>query len=177
MRNTENIQKWIPSFLSLPCSFSSYYLLQFSSAAQSWPTLSNLMDCSTPGLPVHHQLAEFVQTHVHWMGDAIQPSHPLSSPSPPTLNLSQHQGLFQWVGASHEVVTVLALQHQTFQWILLPYFLLMKDRTPIQQTSNSSLSWPSLPFAATWINLELVILSEGKERKTNAIWYRLYVEH
>ena len=185
VRNTENIQKWIPwstlpttiLFLSLPCSFSSYYLLQFSSATQSCPTLSNLMDCSTPGLPVHHQLTEFVQTHLHWMGDAIQPSHPLSSPSPPALNLSQHQGLFQWVGASHEVVTVLELQHQTFQWILLPYFLLMKDRTPIQEASNSSLSWPSLPFAATWINLELVILGEGKERKTNAIWYRLYVEH
>jgi len=59
------------------------------------------MDCSTPGLPVHHQLPEFTQTHVHWVGDAIQPSHPLSSPSPPALNLSQHQVLFQWVSSSH----------------------------------------------------------------------------
>ena len=65
---------------------------QFSSVAQSCPTLCDPMNCSTPGLPVHHQLPEF--THIHWVGDAIQPSHPLSSPSPPALNLSQHQGLF-----------------------------------------------------------------------------------
>ena len=71
-----------------------------------------------PGLPVHHQLPEFTQTHVHWVGDAIQPSHPLSSPSSPAPNLSQHQGLFQWVNSSHEVAKVLEfqLQHQSFQW-------------------------------------------------------------
>ena len=73
----------------------SLYLGQFSSVAQSCPTLCNPMDCSASGLPVHHQLPEFTQSHVHWVGDAIQPSHPLSSPSPPALNLSQHQGLFQ----------------------------------------------------------------------------------
>ena len=71
--------------------------VQFSSVAQSCPTLSNPMDCSTPGLPVHHQLPEFTQTHVHWLSDAIQPFHPPSSPSPPALNLSQQQGLFRWV--------------------------------------------------------------------------------
>ena len=65
------------------------------------------MDCSTPGLPVHHQLLELTQTHVHWVGGAIQPSHPLSSPSPPTFNLSQHQGLFQWVSSLHEVAKIL----------------------------------------------------------------------
>ena len=72
----------------------------------------------TPGLPVHHQLPESTQTHGHWVGDAIQPSHPLSSPSPPALNLSQHQGLFQWVSSSHQVAKVLEfqLQHQSFQW-------------------------------------------------------------
>ena len=69
--------------------------IQFSSVAQSCPTLCNPMDCSTPGFPVHHQLPEFSQTHVHQVGDAIQPSYPLSSPSPPAFNLSQHQGLFQ----------------------------------------------------------------------------------
>ena len=70
--------------------------VQFSSVAKkSCPTLSDPMDCSMPGLPVHHQLPESTQTHVQWVGDAIQPSHPLSSPSPPALNLSQHQGLFQ----------------------------------------------------------------------------------
>ena len=69
--------------------------LQFSSVAQSCPTVCDHMNRSTPGLPVHHQLPESTQTHVHWVGDAIQPSHPLSSPSPPALNLSQHQGLFK----------------------------------------------------------------------------------
>ena len=76
------------------------------------------MNRSTPGLPVHHQLPEFTQTHVHCVGDAIQPSHPLSSPSSPALNLSQHQGLFQWVSSSHPVAKVLRfqLQHRSFQW-------------------------------------------------------------
>ena len=77
--------------------------IQFSSVAQLCPTLCNPVDCSTPDLPVHHQLLEFTQTHVHWLGDAIHPSHPLSSPSPPTLNLSQHQGLFQWVSSLYQV--------------------------------------------------------------------------
>ena len=72
----------------------SFFVLQFSSATQSCPTLGNPMDCSTPGLPAHHQLPEFTQTHVHLVGDAIQTSHPLSSTSPPAFNLSQHQGLF-----------------------------------------------------------------------------------
>ena len=80
-----------------------------SSITQSCPTLCNPMDCSTPGLPVHHQLPEPTQTHVHCMGDAIQPFHPLSSPSPSwkSLMLFQHQGLFQWVSSSHQVTKVL----------------------------------------------------------------------
>ena len=92
--------------------------VQFSSVAQSCPTLCDPMNCSTPGLPVHHQLPEFTLTYVHWVSDAIQPSHPLSSPSPPALNLSQHQGLFKWVSSSHQVAKVLEfqLQYQTFQW-------------------------------------------------------------
>ena len=94
-------------------------LYQFSSVqSQSCPTLCNPMDCSTPGPPVHHQLPEFTQTHVHWVGDAIQPSHPPSSPSPLTFNLSQHLGLFKWVSSSHQVAKRLKfqLQHQSFQW-------------------------------------------------------------
>ena len=75
---------------------------QFSSVTQSCLTLCNPMDCSTPGFPVHHQRLEFTQTHVHWVRDAIQPSHPLLSPSPPAFSLSQHQGLFQWVSSSHQ---------------------------------------------------------------------------
>ena len=82
-------------------------IIQFSSVAQSCTTLCDPMNCSMPCLPVHHQLPEFIQTHMHWVGDAIQPSHPLSSPSPPAPNPSQHQGLFQWVNSSHEVAKVL----------------------------------------------------------------------
>ena len=81
----------------------------FSSVTQSCPILCDLMDCSTPGFPVYHQLLELAQTHVHWVGDAIQPSHPLSSPSPPAFNLSQHHSLFQWVSSSHQVAKVLEL--------------------------------------------------------------------
>ena len=76
---------------------------QFSSVAQSCPTLCDPVDYSTPGFPVHHQLPEFTQIHVHWVSDAIQPSHHLSAPSPPALNLSQDQGLFQWVSSLHQV--------------------------------------------------------------------------
>ena len=92
--------------------------VQFSSVPQSCPTLCDSMNRSTPGLPVHHQLLEFTQTHAHRVGDAIQPSYLLSSPSPPAPNLSQHQGLFQWVSSSHEVAKILEfqLQHQSFQW-------------------------------------------------------------
>ena len=92
---------------------------QFSSVTQSCPTLGDPMDCSTPGLPVHHQLPEFTQTHVHWVGDAIQPFHPLQlSPSPPAFSLSQHQGLFKWVSSLHQVAKVLEfqLQYQSLQW-------------------------------------------------------------
>ena len=84
--------------------------VQFSSVAQSCPTLCNPVNHSTPGLPVPHQLLEFTQTHVHRVSDAIQPSHPLLFPSPPAPNPSQHQGLFQWVNSSHEVAKVLEFQ-------------------------------------------------------------------
>ena len=102
-----------------------YQFSQFSSVAQSYLTLCNPMDCSTPGLPVHHQLPELTQTHVHRVSEAIQPSQPLSSPSPPALNLSQHHGLFQWVSSSYQVAKVLEfqLQHQSFQWIFRTDFL------------------------------------------------------
>ena len=100
-------------------------LVQLSSVAQSCPTLCDPMNRRTTGLPVHHQLPEFTQTHVHWVGDATQPSHPLSSPSPPAHNSSQHQSLFQWVNSSHEVAKVLEfqLQRQSFQWTPRPDLL------------------------------------------------------
>ena len=78
------------------------------------PTLCNPVDCSTPGFPFYHQLLEFTQTRVHWVSDAIQPSHPLSSPSTPTFNISQHRGLFKWVSFSHQVAKVLEFQLLTF---------------------------------------------------------------
>ena len=91
--------------------------VQFSSVAQSCPTLCNRMNLSMPGLPIHHKLLEFTQTHAHRVGDAIQPSHLLSSPFPPAPNSSQHQGLFQQVNSSHEVAKVLEFQfqYQSFQ--------------------------------------------------------------
>ena len=107
----------VSKFKSILVNILSIGLL-FSSVIQLCPTLCDPMNCSMPVLPVHHQFPEFTQTHVHQVGDAIQPSHPLSSPSPPALNPSHHQGLFQWVNSSHEVPKVLEfqLQHQSFQW-------------------------------------------------------------
>ena len=97
---------------------SQSHSVQFSSVAQLCLILCDPMNCSMPGLLVHHQLQESTQTHVRWVSDAIQPSHPLSFPSPPALNLSQHQGLFQWVSSLHQVAKVLEfqLQYQSFQW-------------------------------------------------------------
>ena len=113
--------RW-PTYWSFSNSSSNEYSVlisfQFSSVAQSCPTLCGPVYHSTPGLPVHHQLLEFTQTHVHQVGDTIQPSHPLSPPSPPAPSSSQNQGLFHWVNSSHEVAKVLEfqLQHQSFQW-------------------------------------------------------------
>ena len=98
---------WVPI---PPPDQSPVALSQFSSVAQSCLTLCDPMNCSTPGLPVHHQLLESTQTHGHQVGDAIQPSLPLPSPSPPAPNPSQHQGLFQWVNSSHEVAKILEFQ-------------------------------------------------------------------
>ena len=112
---------------------------QFSSVTQSCPTLCDPMNRSMPGLPVHHKLLEFTQTHAHCVGDAIQPSHPLLSPSPPALNLSQHQGLFQWVNSSHEVAKVLEFQ---------PHHVL-----PMNTQDWSPLGWTG------WISLKSMGLS------------------
>ena len=100
------------------------FLVQFSSVAQLHPTLCDPMGCSMPGLPVHHQLPEFTQIHVYWVGDAIQPSHLLLCPSPPAFNHSQHQGLFKWV-SSHQVDTILEFQlkhHPSNEYSGMIYF-------------------------------------------------------
>ena len=100
------INQWILPRLFVPkllIQSQTVFAYQFSSVAQEYLTLCDPMDYSTPGFPVHHQLLELTQTHVHWVSDAIQPSHPLSSPSPPAFNLSQHQGLLQRVSSLHQV--------------------------------------------------------------------------
>ena len=101
------------------------FSVQFSSVIQSYLTLCGPMDCSMPGFPIHHQLLKPAQTHVHWVSDAFQPSHILLSPSPPAFNLSQHQGLFQWVCSSYQMARILELQlqHQAFQCIFRTDFL------------------------------------------------------
>ena len=108
--------RWVSRSLSVLPGVTQSRASVIQSLSHLW--LCDPMDCSMPGFPVHH-LLEFAQTHVHWVGDAIQPCHPLGSPSPPGFNLSQHQGLFQWVGSSYQVAEVLEfqLQHQSFQWI------------------------------------------------------------
>ena len=108
IKNTESKGNSIPS-------------VQFSAAAQLCLTLCDPMDCGMPGFPIHHQLLELVQTHVHWVGDAIQPSHPLSSPSPPTFNLSQHQDLF--LESVLCIMWEFQLYHQSFHWIFRTDFL------------------------------------------------------
>ena len=122
---TENETEEIPKTYHFLLFFWLLYLtakdkhsVQFGLVTQSCLILCDPMNHSTSGFPVHHQLLEFTQTHIHRVDDAIQPSHPLSSPSPPAPNPSQHQGLFQWVNSSHEMTKVLEfqLQHQSFQW-------------------------------------------------------------
>ena len=109
-----------------------FLYFQFSSVTQSCMTICEPMNGNRPGLPVHHQLLEFIQTHVHWVGDAVQPSHPLSSPSPPALNLSQHQGLFKWVSSSHQVAKVLEF------FIFYIYIFIWKIQTWVNLTRTSS---------------------------------------
>ena len=123
MRSQRVEHEWVTSL-----SLTHWYLEKhgdwIESVAQSCLTLCDPIDCSMPGLPVHHQLTDFTQTHVHLVGDAIQPSHPLLSPSP-AFNLSQHQGFFpvSWFFISSAKVLELQLQHQSFQWIFRTDFL------------------------------------------------------
>ena len=111
-------------FLSTWLPLTTYYCsVQFSSVTQSCLTLCDPVNHSMSGLFVQPQLPEFTQTNVHWVCDAIQSSHPLSSPSLPAFNLSQHQGLLKWVSSSHQVAKVLEFQHQSFWWTLRTYLL------------------------------------------------------
>jgi len=113
------------SLYSSPETITILLISYCCSVAQSCPTVCNPMNCSTTDFLILHYFWEFAQSHVHWIGDASQPSHLLSSPSPPAFSLSQHQGLFQWVSSLHQVVKVLELQlqHQSFQWMFRVDFL------------------------------------------------------
>ena len=146
--------------------------VQFSSIAQSCLTLCSPTDCRTPGLPIHHQLLpEPAQTQVHWVGNAIQPSHPLSSPSPPAFNLSQHQGLSQWVGSLHQGARVLELrlQHQSFHeysgliFFRIDWFDLLAVqgtlKSLLQHNSKASVLWHSAFFM---VQLSHLYMTTGK---------------
>ena len=142
------LRKWC-SLAALPCGYEPVLEPHCCcSVTKSCPTFCNSMDYSKPGFPVLHYLLEFAQTHVHWIGDAIQPFHPLSDSSPPALSISQHQGFFQWVSSLHQVAKVLELQlqHQSFQWIFkidfLYYWLVFAPCSP----SDSQESSPILQF-------------------------------
>ena len=123
-----------------------WHFICICSVAQPCLTLCDPMDCSMPGFHVHYQLPEPAQTQVHWLGDAIQPPHPLLSTSPPAFNLWQHQGLFQWVSSSHPVAKVLEfqLQHHSFQWIF---------RTDFVQDWLVWSPWDSPEYTWVWINI------------------------
>ena len=133
-----NYSQFVVKMIKRPCK-----LVQFRSVTHSCRTLCDPMNFSTPGFPGHHHLPELAQTHIHWVCDAIQPSHPLSSPSPPALNLSQPQDLFKWVNSLHQVDKVLEFQHQhhSFQWTLRTDLLWMDwlDLLAVQGTLKSLL--------------------------------------
>ena len=119
---------------------------QFSSVTDSCPTLCDPMNHSAPGLPVHHQLQEFTRTHVHWVGDAIQPSHPMLYPSPPAFNLSQQQGLFKWVSSLHQVAKVLELkfnispsnEHPGLISLSIDWLDILQSKGPLRVFSNTT---------------------------------------
>ena len=146
--------------LGVPRTYITRELIaQFKSVAQLCPTLCDPMNCSTPGLPVHHHLPEFTQTHVHRVSDAIQPSHPLPSPLPPAPTPSQHQRLFQWVNTMHEVAKVLSLSFSIIPSKEHPGLIFFRmdwlDLLAVQETlksllqhhsSKASILWPSAFF-------------------------------
>ena len=140
----------------LKCDNFTGICLYCCSFTQLCLTLCNPVICSMPGLAVLHHVSELTQSHVHWVSDAIQPSHPVLSPSPPVFNLSQHQGLFQWVGSSYQVANALQLQlqHQSFQWIFNSFRIDWFDLLAVQETLKSLLQhhqfFSTLP--SLWLN-------------------------
>ena len=135
------------------------------------------MNRSTPGLPVHHQLPEITQTHVHWFGDAIQPSHPLSTPFPPAFNLSHHHGLYKWVSSSHQVAKLeFLLQHHSFQWTLhirWPSWSFCFNISPSNEQSGL------ISFRMDWLDLHAVqgtpkSFLQHRSSKSSILWHSAY---
>ena len=156
-----------------PMTYLLFTYFQFSSVNQSCPAVCDPIDCSMPGLPVHHHLPEFTQTHLHWVGDVIQPSHTLSSPSPPALNLSQHQGLFKWVSFLHQVAKVLEFQfqHQSFQWTvrLISFRMDWLDLLAVQGTLMSLLQYHSSKASILWCSAFFISHPYMTTGKTTAL--------
>ena len=150
------VQYWVTNTFTF-----THTVCSVSSVAHSCPTLCNPMDCSTPRFPVHHQLPELAQTPAHQVSDAIQPSHPLSSPSTPAFNLAQHQGLFQWVSSSHQVAKALEfqLQHQSFQWNsgLISFRIDWFDLLAVQVTLKSLLQHHSSKASILWLVQQIIV--------------------
>jgi len=155
--------------------------VQFSSVAQFCPTLCHLMACCMPGFPVHHQHPELAQIHVYWVSDAIQPSHPLSSHSPPAFNLSQHQGLFQWISSSHEVAKALELQAlasvlpmniQDWYPLELTGLISLQSKGPSRVISNTTVQKHQFFGAQLILQLSHPYMNTGK---TTALTRRTFV--
>ena len=158
------------------------YSVQFSSVSQSCLTLCDPMNHSTPGLHVHHQLPVSTQTHIHWVSDAIQPSHPLSSPSPPALNLSQHQGLFKWVSSSHQVAKnwsfIFNISPSNEHPGLISFRMDWLDRLAVQGTLKSLLQHHSSKASILWCSAFFIVqLSHSylTTRKTIALTRQTFV--
>ena len=146
--------------------------VQFSSVAQSCPTLCNPMNCSMPGLPVHHQLPEFTQTHIHRVGDAIRPSHPLSSPSPPAPNPSQHESfpvsqLFAWGGQSTGVSALASFLPNTQDWLPLEWTGWISNHLSLPKWKAAT--WNSNPNSFNFKTFSHVHIQSNQERQP--IWY------
>jgi len=157
--------------------------IQFSPVTELCPTLCDPTNHSTPGLPAHHQLLGFTQTQVHRVGDSIQPSHPLLSPSPPAPSPSQHQGLFQWVNSSHEVANwsfSLSISRSNEHWGLVSFQMDWLDLLAVQGTLKSLLQHhSSKAFESVlmrWMKLEPIIQSEvsQKEKHQYSILTHIY---
>ena len=157
------------------------WTLQFSSVAQLSPVLCNSMDCSKPGFPVH-QLPALAQTHVHWVVDAIQLSHPLSPLSPPAFNLSQHQSLFQWVSASHQEAKGLEfqLQHQSFPWVFMTDWQVWSPYGPRDsQESSPTLQFKSISssaFGAGYYHPNLITATQLCKDRTSSMEHGLLLK-